>query len=247
MTCPFKYFLDLRPEDDVIDASTLSKFRKQRLQDANLLDMLLNKSMQIALENGVIQKKCIIVDATHTKARYNHKSAYQRLLEEAKKLRKAIYQFNSPSQKEHLPAKVENGLLEDALDYCPKLVDYVNQDETLRDIPAVKERFHLLSEIISDDREQLEFSKDQDARIGHKTTDSSFFGYKTHMAMTDERIIAAAVVTSGEKGDGLYLQELVEKSRNTGLEVKSVIGDTALFWEKKSGIGRIKRRPGTVF
>ena len=45
--------------------------------------------------------------------------------------------------------------------------------------------------------------------------------------MTDERIIAAAVVTSGEKGDGLYLQELVEKSRNTGLEVKSVIEDTA--------------------
>ena len=93
------------------------------------------------------------------------------------------------------------------MDYCQKLVDYVNQDETLRDIPAVKERFHLLSEIISDDREQLEFSKDQDARIGHKTADSSFFGYKTHIAMTDERIIAAAVVTSGEKGDGLYLQD----------------------------------------
>lgn len=243
----FKYFLDLHPEDNVIDASTLSKFRKQRLKDPNLLDMLLNESMQIALKNGVIQKKCIIVDATHTKARYNHKSAYQRLLEEAKKLRKVIYQFDSPSRKEHLPTKVENGLLEDALDYCQKLVDYVNQDETLRDIPAVKERFHLLSEIISDDREQLEFSKDPDARIGHKTADSSFFGYKTHMAMTDERIIAAAVVTSGEKGDGLYLQELVEKSRNTGLEVKSVIGDTAYSGKRNLELAESKEAPEQSF
>ena len=45
-------------------------------------------------------------------------------------------------------------------------------------------------------------SKDQDARIGHKTADTAFFGYKTHIAMTPERIITAAVVTSGEKADG---------------------------------------------
>jgi hypothetical protein len=37
--------------------------------------------------------------------------------------------------------------------------------------------------------------------------DSSFFGYKTHLAMTEERIITAAVVTSGEKGDGPELPE----------------------------------------
>ena len=45
--------------------------------------------------------------------------------------------------------------------------------------------------------------------------------------MTDERIITAAVVTSGEKGDGQQLKALVEKTRKAGLEVKDVIGDTA--------------------
>jgi hypothetical protein len=32
----FKYFLGLRPEDDVIDSSSLTKFRKQRLKDENM-------------------------------------------------------------------------------------------------------------------------------------------------------------------------------------------------------------------
>ena len=37
----FKYFLDLAPTDDVIDPSTLTKFRKLRLKDENLLDTLI--------------------------------------------------------------------------------------------------------------------------------------------------------------------------------------------------------------
>ena len=45
--------------------------------------------------------------------------------------------------------------------------------------------------------------------------------------MSDERIITAAVVTTGEKSDGKYLQELIEKSQATGMEVETVIGDTA--------------------
>ena len=40
----------------------------------NLLDMLINKTVEIALEKGIIKIKSIIVDATHTKARYNQKS-----------------------------------------------------------------------------------------------------------------------------------------------------------------------------
>ena len=37
----FKYFLDLAPEDNVIHPSLLTKFRKQRLKDENLLDLLI--------------------------------------------------------------------------------------------------------------------------------------------------------------------------------------------------------------
>ena len=58
-----------------------------------------------------------------------------------------------------------------------------------------------MKETLDDTKEHLTLSKDMDARVGHKSADSNFFGYKTHLAMTEERIITAAVVTSGEKGE----------------------------------------------
>ena len=66
--------LDMAPEDEVINPSSLTKFRKLRLKDMNLLDMLIAKTVQLALEKGIIKSKSIIVDATHTKSRYNQKT-----------------------------------------------------------------------------------------------------------------------------------------------------------------------------
>ena len=40
----FKYFLDMAPEETVINPSSLTKFRKLRLKDMNLLDMLISKT-----------------------------------------------------------------------------------------------------------------------------------------------------------------------------------------------------------
>lgn len=70
----FKYFLDLAPEEDVINPSSLTKFRKLRLKDMDLLELLINKTVSIAVEKGIIKSKTIIVDAIHTKAGYNQKS-----------------------------------------------------------------------------------------------------------------------------------------------------------------------------
>lgn len=64
---------------------------------------------------------------------------------------------------------------------------------------------------MNDTEIELEYSKDRDAKIGHKTADTSFFGFKTHIAMTPERIITATTITSGEKHDGKELTSLVEK------------------------------------
>ncbi|MFK4370361.1 hypothetical protein ABH894_001211 [Paenibacillus sp. RC62] len=93
------------------------------------------------------------------------------------------------------------------------------------ELPKIKEPLNFLKETVADDLQQLRISEDQDAKVGHKSADSSFFGYKTHLAMTEERIITAAVVTTGEKNDSKQL--LIEKSKATGMEIKSIIGDTA--------------------
>ena len=65
----FKYFLDMAPEESVISPSSLTKYRKLRLKDMNLSDMLITKTVQIALEKGILKSKSIIVDAAHTKSR----------------------------------------------------------------------------------------------------------------------------------------------------------------------------------
>src|SRR5690606_7223142 len=53
----FKYFLDMSPEDDVINPSSLTKFRKLRLKDMDLLNLLINKTVTIALEKGIIKSR----------------------------------------------------------------------------------------------------------------------------------------------------------------------------------------------
>lgn len=222
----FKYFLDMAPEEKVIHPSSLTKFRKLRLKDINLLDMLISKTVQIALENGVIQSKSVIVDATHTKSRYNQKFPRQALQEQAKKLRRSVYKVDE-TMKENFPARNTEDSLEKELEYCKELIDTIKKNTEICSYPKVQERLNLLEECVSDHLEHLETSKDADAKVGHKTADTSFFGYKTHIAMTEERIITAATITSGEKTDGKELPDLVRKSREAGMEVKTVIGDKA--------------------
>src|SRR5699024_1074149 len=53
----FKYFLGMDPEEPVIDPSSLTHFRKLRLKDINLLDLLIEKTTEIAIEHGLIEIK----------------------------------------------------------------------------------------------------------------------------------------------------------------------------------------------
>lgn len=222
----FKYFLDMAPEDMVIDPSSLTKFRKLRLKDVGLLDMLIQKTVEIALDKNLIQSKSIIVDATHTKARFNQKPPKEFLMEKSKLLRKAVYRMDE-GMKDKFPAKTTTNDLADEIIYCQKVIQVVEKEQMICENPNVKEKLNYLKEIVEDHEEHLQFSQDPDARIGHKTADSSFFGYKAHIAMNEERIITSAVITTGEKSDGKYLQTLIEKSRKTGMEIDTVIGDTA--------------------
>lgn len=222
----FKYFLDMAPEGEVIDPSSLTKFRKMRLKDINLLDMLINKTVAIALEKGIIKSKSIIVDSTHTRARYNQKSPREVLHERSKNLRKSIYEIDE-AMKEKFPSKNTEDSLDKEIEYCNKLITAIKENERICHYPKISEKLNLLEEILHDDVEHLSISEDIDAKIGHKTADSSFFGYKTHIAMTEERIITAATITTGEKNDGKELAFLYNKSKETGMEIDTIIGDAA--------------------
>lgn len=224
-----KYFLDLAPEEtNLIDPSLLTKFRRQRLKDVKILDMLIGKTVEIALEKGIIKKKnAIIVDSTHTSSKYNLLSPREALIKESKNLRQNIYQIDE-KMKEKMPKKREaSGILEDEIKYCEELIEVVEKEEVIKSYPKVKEKLNLLKEMVEDNNYHLGLSKDKDAKVGHKTADSSFFGYKTHIAMVPERIVTAAVITGGEQHDGKQLKKLVRKSSKAGIEIEEIIGDAA--------------------
>ena len=227
----FKYFLGYEPEETkLINPSLLTVFRRERLKDEeeNLMDKLINKTVEIALEKGFIESKNkIIVDSTHTNAMFHHISPREELIRQAKELRKSVYKIDE-SMHDKMPKKKEaSGLLEDQIEYTKELLKLLKEDGRFTELPGIKEQINYLEETMNDTEIELEYSKDQDAKVGHKTADTSFFGYKTHLAMTPERIITAATITSGEKHDGKELTNLIEKSENNGIEVEAIIGDGA--------------------
>lgn len=221
----FKYFLGLSPEDDVIHESLLAKFRTQRLQDTKLLDMLLKKSVELAIEKGVLSSKTIYVDATHIQSRYRYHTKREALLDLAKNLRHTAYQVNEKI-KEKFPPKPESGKTEEAMNYCRKVINTLKEEPAVSEIPAVKEKINYLEEVLGD-IENFEATSDADAKKGHKSRETSFFGYKLHLAMSRERIVTAGVFTSGNTIDGYELEKLVSISRANGMKVKKVVGDSA--------------------
>lgn len=220
----FKFFLDLAPEDKVINPSLLTKFRKQRLKDENLLDLLINKSVEIAISEGVIKSKAIIVDSTHTDARYHKTTKYEMLRKQSSALRSSLKNANNGIDLPEEPDRHAN--YEKYQDYCTELIAAASKS-SYAELPNAKEEAALLEEMIEDKVDPFSRSIDNDARIGHKSENKSFYGYKTHIAMTEERIITAATITSGEAFDGTELPSLVEKSRSAGVPVDEVIADTA--------------------
>ena len=239
----FKYFLDYDvEEEEFIDPSLLSKFRRNRIEtkekSENILDKLIKKTIELAMKEGVLGEKVkIILDSTHTLARYGKLSPREELIRQARNLRKSIYKIDE-TMKEKMPEKKENtGILEDMNDYVDELLKVLRKEERFTNIAGIREQMDYLEETNEDIKEALktskkeipsEYSKDKEARTGHKTADTSFYGYKNHLAMTEEeRLITAATITSGEKNDGQEMQGLIEKTEGTGLEIETVIGDGA--------------------
>ena len=220
----FKYFLDLTPEEEVIHPSLLTKFRKQRLKDKNILDLLIRKSVELAMEAGVLKSKTVIIDSTHTQARYNKQSIRGLIVKEAAKLCDAVKKAGSHEDLPETPDR--RSTTDESVAYSKELLNIV-RNSACSELPGVKEHADLLDELLQDDADAYDYSNDPDARIGHKSATGSFYGYKTHIAMSDERIITAATITSGEAFDGTELPELVAKTRKNGMEIETVIADTA--------------------
>lgn len=86
----YKYFLGLEPEENLIDPSLLTKFRKTRITE-DILEEMLKETITQAIEKGLVKSGTIIVDSTHSDAAVRPKTVTQVLRGLTKKLRRKIY------------------------------------------------------------------------------------------------------------------------------------------------------------
>ncbi|MDR2971487.1 MAG: transposase, partial [Bacteroidales bacterium] len=119
----------------------------------------------------------------------------------------------------------ETATLEDEIEYTKKLVSALAGRLSHKETQKLFDKIKVLLE--NDSIKDIQSLSDEDARIGHKSVDNSFFGYKNHLAITDERLISGIEVSSGRSADTKELPSLIEQSENNGVEVEEVIGDMA--------------------
>ena len=223
----YKYFLGLSPEDKMIDPSLLTKFRKTRITEDILEDML-KETIQQAIQKGLVKSGTIIVYATHTEAAVRAKSVTQVLRDLTRTLRNEIYKHEYDLS-ERFPDKpsMEADLSEE-IAYTYELLEKIQGGVEASDNAELKALYNRIKELLDSDRiRQIRSKDDEDARFGHKTPTSTFFGDKTHIAMSDDRIITGIDVTDGSRPDGEQLPNLLEKSKRNGVAVKEIIGDMA--------------------
>jgi transposase len=230
----YKWFLGLNPEDSLPDPSQLSRFRNHRL-GAGQVDEVLNAVVHQCVEKGLIKSKTILVDSTHTLAASQIQRPLEVLRDAAKRLFRATVKRH-PKLEKTLPKlpKVKEDQEADAekimLRYLAELGEAV---ETL--LPdhegSITEKLDIAKKIVEDERllakKGISSAIDPDARFGWKSSTKSFFGYKEHIAMTEEEIITAVKVTGGSSDDGKQLKGLLDQSVAAGVEVNEVIADTA--------------------
>ena len=223
----YKYFLGMNPEDEPADSSLMTKFRKTRITE-DILEEMLAETVKQAIDKGLIKSRMIIVDATHSKASARQETPTQILRRLTKGLRKELYHTQFELSAKFPDKPMETGNLSEEIEYSRRLIESIRQTVEANGSPKAKKALLKIEELLaSDNIKTMQSLVDVDAKLGHKSEDNRFFGYKTHIAMTEDRIITGLEVTTGEAHDGGHLEKIVEQSRNSGVAVDEVCGDMA--------------------
>jgi len=233
----YLWFLGLNPDDPLPDPSLLAKFRTQRLKDISL-DEILSEIVRQCVEKGIIKGTTLAVDTTHTEANCR-KQVPERIM---KHLAAKIFAALEADHNGQLPAGIDTNIpdykeIQDHKEAKRAMKEYLEKTVEAAELYAgtvTKGIIEEVKEILSDEKfilqKGLRSLVDPDARVGYKSKTDSFFGYKTEYTMTtDERIITAVDVHSGEYVDGTEFHELLEKTEDAGVKVEAVTADKAYF------------------
>lgn len=237
----YLWFLGINPDEELPHPSLLAKFRRHRLEDVTL-DEILVEIVRQCVEKGILEDTGISIDSTHTEAN-TFKATPERVM---KRLAKKIFKTYEEETGKKLPENIDQNIpnykeIKDHKEAKQVMKDYLEKKiEELEKIivqdknPKTAQNIENAKEILNDpkfiEQKGMRSLVDQDARVGHKSKNQHFFGYKTEFTMTTkERIITAVTVANGAYVDGTEFNELLELTKKTGLKIEEVYGDKAYF------------------
>ncbi len=82
------------------------------------------------MKSELPQENKLIVDATHTAARFQPVSIREELLNRCRDLRKSVYAHDQ-TMHDKMPSKrkMSSGIVEDVLEYCQEVVDVIESEK----------------------------------------------------------------------------------------------------------------------
>ncbi|QDR82138.1 IS1182 family transposase ISBch1 [Sporomusa termitida] len=236
----YMWFLGLNPEEDLPDASLLAKFRKHRLKETSVDDMI-QEVVRQCVEKGIIKGTGLSIDATHTQANTKKKVPERIMKHLGRRIIRAIEKENGVIPAELISEVPDYKLIEDHNEAKQKMKSYVEEligktesHVDLSILPNSQQAVNEAKEILEDPKFMVQKGVrslvDKEARVGYKSKTDSFYGYKVEFAMLPEtRIITAVTVESGAYVDGSQFEELYQRSKACGLPIQAVYGDKAYF------------------
>lgn len=236
----YMWFLGVNPEDDLPDASLLAKFRRHRLKETSV-DDIIQEVVRQCVANGIINGTGLSIDATHTNANTIKKVPERIMKHLARRIIKAIEEENGEIPSELVGEVPNYKHIEDHNEakqmmktYVEDLIRKAENHVNLSLLPNSQKAVSEAKEIVQDPKfiaqKGIRSLVDKDARVGYKSQTDSFYGYKVEFAMIPEtRIITAVTVDSGAYVDGSKFDELYQRSKACGLTIQEVYGDKAYF------------------
>lgn len=236
MNIAWMWFLGLNLEDQLPHPSLLAKFRTQRLGEFVLDDIIIEIIRQ-CVEKGLVQSDGVSIDATHIEANTIKKVPERIMKHLAQKIFKALKRDLGD-----VPAEIDTNIpdykqIEDQteakqvmMEYLLKVIQQAEPFALENTRTTIAEAMEILADELFIIQKGLRSLVDKDARVGRKSKNESFYGYKAEYTMlAEERLITAVSVQSGEKMDGNNFTELLQKTIEAGIKPQKIYGDKAYF------------------
>jgi IS5 family transposase len=224
----YRVFVGLGIEDQTPDDTTLVVFRR-RLGEKRFR-RLFDRLIAWCQEQGLLEGRLKIVDATHVVARVAIPNSVNLLRQARRQVIRAI-----EKQEGRLRADLTSRFsIEGALHGVPTaavLCEEVQLSETLvsESQPygeVVAQEVSLLKQILHpQEGDKVVSVVDPEARFGHKSPQKTFVGYKVHVAEDSSELVTSLEVLKGNEHEGHCLPQLLAQEQTKGVFQAALVAD----------------------